>query len=82
MFDYMGRGRHHGKRVGVMIRGFSVARRQSRSEDEPWRQTGVITHCGIIRALIGLKVPNGAVLRIDPTQPDREPELLFVPEAG
>jgi len=34
------------------------------------------------RAVAGLKVPNGAVLRIDPTRPDREPELLFVPDAG
>jgi broad specificity phosphatase PhoE len=34
-----------------------------------------------IRALTGLKVPNGAVLWIEPTQPDREPELLFVPGA-
>jgi broad specificity phosphatase PhoE len=49
---------------------------------EPWLQIGVITHWGFIRALTGLKVPNGAVLRIDPTRPDREPELLFVPDAG
>ena len=49
---------------------------------EPWPQIGVVTHWGFIRALPGLKVPNGAVLRIDPTRPDREPELLFVPEEG
>ena len=29
-----------------------------------------------------LKVPNAAVLRIDPTPPRRKPELLFVPGAG
>ena len=52
-----------------------------RMASEPWSQTGVVTHWGFIRALTGLKVPNGAVLRIDPTQPDREPELLFVPGA-
>ena len=40
------------------------------------------THWGFIRTLTGLKVPNGAVLRIDPTRPDGEPELLFVPETG
>ena len=34
------------------------------------------------RAVAGLKVPNGAVLRIDPIRPDREPELLYVPDAG
>jgi broad specificity phosphatase PhoE len=53
-----------------------------RIASEPWLQIGVVTHWGIIRALTGLKVPNGAVLRIDPTRPDREPELLFVPEEG
>jgi broad specificity phosphatase PhoE len=48
---------------------------------EPWSQIGVVTHWGFIRALTGLKAPNGAVLRIDPTRPDREPEVLFVPDA-
>jgi hypothetical protein len=38
--------------------------------------------CGFIRALTGLKVPNAAMLRIDPTRPRRKPELLFVPGAG
>jgi hypothetical protein len=28
------------------------------------------------------KVPNAAVLRIDPTRPRRKPELLFVSGAG
>jgi hypothetical protein len=36
---------------------------------------------GFVRALTGLKVPNGAVLRIDPTRPDREPERLLIPAA-
>jgi hypothetical protein len=36
---------------------------------EPWSQIGVVTHWGFIRALTGLKVPNGAVLRIDPIRP-------------
>jgi broad specificity phosphatase PhoE len=49
---------------------------------ETWSEIGVVTHWGFIRALTGLKVPNGAVLRIDPTRPEREPELLFVPDAG
>ena len=49
---------------------------------EPWPLIGVVTHWGFIRALTGLRVPNGAVLRIDPTRSDREPELLFVPEEG
>jgi broad specificity phosphatase PhoE len=53
-----------------------------RMASEPWSQIGVVTLWGFIRALTGLTVPNGAVLRIDPTQPDREPELLFVPGAG
>ena len=49
---------------------------------EPWPQLGVVTHWGFIRALTGLQVPNGAVLRIDPTRPDREAELLFAPDEG
>ena len=47
---------------------------------EPWSHIGVVTHWGFIRALTGLKVPNGTVLRIDPTRPDREPELIFAPD--
>jgi glucosyl-3-phosphoglycerate phosphatase len=53
-----------------------------RFSGELWSQIGVVTHWGFIRALTGLKVPNGAVLRIDPTRPRRKPELLFVPDAG
>jgi hypothetical protein len=49
---------------------------------EPWPQIGVVTYWGFVCALTGLKVPNGAVLRIDPTRPRRKPELLFVPDAG
>jgi hypothetical protein len=48
----------------------------------PRPQIGVVIHWGFIRALTGLKVPNGAMLRIDPTRPRRKPELLFVPGAG
>jgi hypothetical protein len=42
----------------------------------------VITHWGFIRALTGLTVPNGTVLRIDPTRPDRQPELIFSAHPG
>ena len=40
--------------------------------DEPWPQIGVVTHWGFIRALTGLKVPNGARAadRSDPTPPE------------
>jgi broad specificity phosphatase PhoE len=48
---------------------------------EAWAEMAVVTHWGFIRALTGLKVPNGAVLRIDPTRLDCEPELVFVPAA-
>jgi broad specificity phosphatase PhoE len=44
---------------------------------EAWSETAVITHWGFVRALTGLKVPNGTVLRIDPTRPARDPELIF-----
>src|SRR6516225_8850875 len=35
---------------------------------------------GFITAVIGLKVPNGAAMRIDPTRPDRRAEPLFLPD--
>jgi broad specificity phosphatase PhoE len=63
----------------ILYRSESFRRRIA---GEPWAQIGVVTHWGFIRAMTGLKVPNGAVLRINPTRPDREPELLFVPDAG
>jgi broad specificity phosphatase PhoE len=46
-----------------------------------WSDIAVVTHWGFIRALTGLKVPNGSVLRIDPTRPEREAEMVLVPEA-
>jgi hypothetical protein len=35
---------------------------------------------GFIRALTGMTVPNGTAVRVDPTQPDCEPELSFMPD--
>jgi broad specificity phosphatase PhoE len=46
-----------------------------------WRETAVVTHWGFIRALTGVKVANGTMLRIDLERPGREPELLFAPPA-
>ena len=43
-------------------------------------EVAVITHWGFIRAVTGLKVPNGTVLRIDPAQPDRVVEQIFLPD--
>lgn len=48
---------------------------------EAWHEVAVVTHWGFIRALTGLSVPNGAVLRIDPTRPDCAAEPLFTPRA-
>lgn len=48
---------------------------------EPWREVAVVTHWGFIRALTGLKVANGTILRIDPGRPEREPELIYAPPA-
>ena len=64
-----------------MIWGRSQSFRR-RIAGEPWLQIGVVTHWGFIRALTGLKVRNGPYWRVDPTRPDQEPELLFVPDAG
>jgi len=49
---------------------------------EAWSRIAVITHWSFIRAVAGLKVPNRAALRIDPSRPDGEAELLYVPGAG
>jgi broad specificity phosphatase PhoE len=51
----------------------------SRMAREAWPRIAVVTHWGFIRAVTGLKVPNGAALRIDPTRPDRRAESLFLP---
>lgn len=47
---------------------------------EAWSEIALVTHWGFIRALTGLKVPNGAVLRIDPARPERAAEMVFVPD--
>jgi broad specificity phosphatase PhoE len=49
---------------------------------EAWPSIGVVTHWGFIRAFTGLKIRNGTVLRVDPTSPEREPELVYVPTAA
>jgi broad specificity phosphatase PhoE len=56
-----------------------AARFRKRLAAEGWRETAVVTHWGFIRALTGLKVANGTMLRIDLDRPEREPELLFAP---
>jgi glucosyl-3-phosphoglycerate phosphatase len=54
----------------------------SRIAQEAWSRIAVVTHWGFIRAVTGLKVSNGAALRIDPTRPDRRAEPLFLPGTG
>ena len=51
----------------------------SRIAREAWSRIAVVTHWGFIRAVTGLKVPNGAALRIDPNRPDHRAEPLFLP---
>jgi broad specificity phosphatase PhoE len=36
------------------------------AEEDDWRDVAVVTHWGVIRALTGVRAPNGAHLRIDP----------------
>lgn len=50
--------------------------------DEEWSEIAIVTHWGFICALTGLNVPNGSVLRVDPTKPKAEPEVIFLPDAG
>jgi glucosyl-3-phosphoglycerate phosphatase len=62
----------------------TISERSKRFRDriasEGWSEIALVTHWGFIRALTGLTVPNGAVLRIDPTRPDRKAEMVFVPD--
>jgi glucosyl-3-phosphoglycerate phosphatase len=51
----------------------------SRVAREAWSRIAVVTHWGFLRAVAGLKVPNGAALPIDPTRPDRRVKPLFLP---
>ena len=44
-----------------------------------WVHAGVVTHWGFIRSLTGLTVPNGAVLRVDPTRPELPAVPLLMP---
>jgi broad specificity phosphatase PhoE len=44
-----------------------------------WRGVAVVSHWGFIRGLTGLTVPNGAVLRIDPSRPEDPPVTLTMP---
>ena len=53
-------------------------RRQITSE--AWQEIGLITHWGFIRALTRLSVPNGAVLRFDPTRSNCAAEVVFIPD--
>ncbi|MBV8337270.1 MAG: histidine phosphatase family protein [Alphaproteobacteria bacterium] len=53
-----------------------------RMATEAWSEIAVVTHWGFIRALTGLQVPNGTVLRIDPTRTNSEPELVFMADPG
>jgi glucosyl-3-phosphoglycerate phosphatase len=70
----------------IALREESVEASSTRSEifcnrisREAWSRIADVTHWGFIRAVTGLKVPNGAALRIDPTRPDRRAEPLFLP---
>ena len=62
----------------VILHRSEIFRRQI--ANDVWCDVAVVTHWGFIRALTGLKVPNGLVLRIDPTRPDREAEMVLIPE--
>jgi broad specificity phosphatase PhoE len=55
---------------------------RQRMTKEIWSDVAIVTHWGFIRALTGLKVTNGAVLRIDPTRPHQAAEPLLMPDPG
>ncbi|HEV2303598.1 MAG TPA: histidine phosphatase family protein [Stellaceae bacterium] len=59
--------------------GERAERFREKLANESWHEVAVVTHWGFIRALTGLKVANGTILRIDPSRPECEPALLFAP---
>jgi glucosyl-3-phosphoglycerate phosphatase len=63
----------------ILLRSERFRRRMA---EEVWSELAIVTHWGFIRALTGLTVPNGAVLRIDPTRRGGDPEAVFLPEPG
>jgi len=63
----------------VLLQRSETFRRQIAKD--VWSDIAVVSHWGFIRALTGLKVPNGTVLRIDPTRPERKAEMVLFPEA-
>ena len=46
--------------------GAAQAFRRSMTGDPLWQRTAIVSHWGFIRALTGLRVPNGHLLRFDP----------------
>jgi broad specificity phosphatase PhoE len=53
---------------------------RNRMAADAWSAVAVVTHWGVIRALTGLRVPNGSILRVDPTQPDQAAEPILLPD--
>ena len=53
--------------------------RSAMATAEDWTAAGVVTHWGFIRCLTGLTVPNGAVLRVDPTRRDAAAISVLMP---
>jgi hypothetical protein len=49
---------------------------------EAWSEIAIVTHWGFIKTVTELSVPNGAALRIDPTQPDHAAELVYLTDTA
>lgn len=56
------------------VRCDAFRRRMARNGE--WRGAAVVTHWGVIRALTGLRIKNGEMLRYDPTKPVGENATL------
>lgn len=50
--------------------------RMAMAEVEDWRRVGVVTHWGVIKALTGQTVGNGAIVPYDPTAPHPAPPAI------
>lgn len=67
-FDHLDeRWWHHEDEPEALLQERCVAFRDSMATRDDWRRVAVVTHWGVIRALTGRTVQNGALVRYDPT---------------
>jgi len=58
---------HHEDEPEALLQARCETFRLRMADREDWRRVAVVTHWGVIRALTGRTVQNGAIVRYDPT---------------